>query len=187
MAIVIIFLLLAANFQSFKLSLAILSSVPAVLAGSLLMLLAFGATLNLQSYMGMIMSVGVSVANAILMVTNAENLRKELKDARQAGLMAANSRMRPILMTSIAMIAGMIPMASGMGEGGDQVAPLGQAVMRRAYSIYTCLVAHIARCIYTGSAKSFAGVGVADPEDTESPYYNGLSTLTTACVRQSVF
>ena len=123
-AIVIIFLLLAANFQSFKLSVAILSSVPAVLAGSLIMLLLCGATLNLQSYMGMIMSVGVSVANAILMVTNAENLRLKIMDARKGAIMAAGSRIRPILMTSIAMIAGMIPMASGLGEGGDQVAPL---------------------------------------------------------------
>jgi multidrug efflux pump subunit AcrB len=128
-AIVIIFLLLAANFQSFKLSMAILSSVPAVLAGSLVMLLLSGATLNLQSYMGIIMSVGVSVANAILMITNAENLRLELKDARRGAIMAAGSRIRPILMTSLAMIAGMIPMALGMGEGGDQVAPLGQAVI----------------------------------------------------------
>lgn len=128
-AIVIIFLLLAANFQSFKLSIAILSSVPAVIAGSLVMLLLCGATLNLQSYMGIIMSVGVSVANAILMITNAENLRLELKDARTGAIMAAGSRIRPILMTSIAMIAGMIPMASGLGEGGDQVAPLGQAVI----------------------------------------------------------
>jgi multidrug efflux pump subunit AcrB len=128
-AIVIIFLLLAANFQSFKLSLTILSSVPAVLVGSLVMLLVCGATLNLQSYMGIIMSVGVSVANAILMITNAENLRLELKDARKGAMLAAGSRIRPILMTSFAMIAGMIPMASGMGEGGDQVAPLGQAVI----------------------------------------------------------
>lgn len=128
-AIVIIFLLLAANFQSFKLSIAILSSVPAVLAGSLVMLLLCGATLNLQSYMGIIMSVGVSVANAILMITNAEHLRLELKDAQRGAIMAAGSRIRPILMTSLAMIAGMIPMALGMGEGGDQVAPLGQAVI----------------------------------------------------------
>src|SRR5690606_32215147 len=111
-AVVIIFLMLAANFQSFKLSLTILSSIPAVLAGSLVTLLLCGATLNLQSYMGMIMSVGVSVANAILMITNAENLRLEMKDAHKAGMIAAASRIRPILMTSIAMIAGMIPMAS---------------------------------------------------------------------------
>ncbi|MBT9395093.1 efflux RND transporter permease subunit [Hymenobacter sp. NST-14] len=129
MAIVVIFLLLAANFQSFRLSLVVLSVVPAVVAGSLLMLLACGATLNLQSYMGMIMSVGVSVANAILLVTSADHLRHEHRDVPLAARLAADTRIRPILMTSIAMIAGMLPMASGLGEGGDQIAPLGQAVI----------------------------------------------------------
>ena len=170
-AIVIIFLLLAANFQSFKLSLAILSSVPAVLAGSLLMLLLFGATLNLQSYMGMIMSVGVSVANAILMITNAENLRLEVKDARRAGLLAAGSRIRPILMTSIAMIAGMVPMASGLGEGGDQVAPLGQAVIGGliASTLASLLIlpAVFARMQRNTSLESVS----LDPEDQNSKFY----------------
>lgn len=129
MAIVVIFLLLAANFQSFRLSLVVLSVVPAVVAGSLLMLLACGATLNLQSYMGMIMSVGVSVANAILLITSADHLRHEHRDALEAARRAADTRIRPILMTSIAMLAGMLPMASGLGEGGDQIAPLGQAVI----------------------------------------------------------
>ncbi|ODS79154.1 MAG: acriflavin resistance protein [Cytophagaceae bacterium SCN 52-12] len=128
-AVVIIFLMLAATFQSFRLSLIILSAVPAVVVGSLALLLLSGSTLNLQSYMGLIMSVGVSVANAILMITNAENLRLHMKDAREAVVYAAGSRLRPILMTTIAMIAGMVPMALGLGEGGDQIAPLGQAVI----------------------------------------------------------
>jgi multidrug efflux pump subunit AcrB len=128
-AIVVIFLLLAANFQSFQISAVVLGITPAVIAGSLLMLLACGATLNLQSYMGIIMSVGVSVSNAILLITSAEQARMECRDARQAAISAAGTRIRPILMTSIAMIAGMIPMASGLGEGGDQIAPLGQAVI----------------------------------------------------------
>src|SRR6201999_4467125 len=106
---------------------AVLATVPAVLTGSLLMLLATGATLNLQSYMGIIMSVGVSVANAILIVTNAEKLRYDYNnDVVKAATMSASIRLRPILMTSIAMIAGMIPMASGLGESGDQTAPLGR-------------------------------------------------------------
>lgn len=128
-AVVIIFLMLASTFQSFRLSVIILSAVPAVVAGSLALLLLSGSTLNLQSYMGLIMSVGVSVANAILMITNAENLRLRMRDAREAVVYAAGSRLRPILMTTIAMIAGMIPMALGLGEGGDQIAPLGQAVI----------------------------------------------------------
>jgi multidrug efflux pump subunit AcrB len=129
MAIIVIFLLLAANYQSFRLSLVVLSTVPAVIAGAILMLLATGATLNLQSYMGMIMSTGVSVANAILIVTNAEKLRPEYRDARKAAVVSAGIRLRPILMTSLAMIAGMIPMATGLGEAGDQTAPLGRAVI----------------------------------------------------------
>ncbi len=128
-AVVIIFLMLASTFQSFRLSIIILSAVPAVVVGALALLLLSGSTLNLQSYMGLIMSVGVSVANAILMITNAENLRLHMKDAREAVVYAAGSRLRPILMTTIAMIAGMVPMALGLGEGGDQIAPLGQAVI----------------------------------------------------------
>ncbi len=128
-AIVVILLLLAANYQSFGLSIAVLATIPAVLLGAMLMLLATGATLNLQSYMGLIMAVGVSVANAILIVTNAEKLRLEYKDPFKAATVAASVRLRPILMTSLAMIAGMIPMASGLGEAGDQSAPLGRAVI----------------------------------------------------------
>ncbi len=128
-AIVVILLLLAANYQSFRVSLAVLSTVPAVLLGAMLMLLATGATLNLQSYMGLIMSTGVSVANAILIVTNAEALRLSYRDTFKAAAVAASVRLRPILMTSLAMIAGMIPMASGLGESGDQSAPLGRAVI----------------------------------------------------------
>ena len=128
-AILVIFLLLAANYQSFKLSLTVLSTIPAVILGSLLALLLTGSTLNLQSYMGMIMSTGVSVANAILIVTNGEKLRLEFQDATKASITSASIRLRPILMTSLAMIAGMIPMASGMGEAGEQTAPLGRAVI----------------------------------------------------------
>lgn len=171
-AIVIIFLMLAANFQSFKLSLAILSSVPAVLAGSIVTLLLCGATLNLQSYMGIIMSVGVSVANAILMITNAENLRLEMKDPRKAGIAAAGSRVRPILMTSIAMIAGMIPMASGMGEGGDQIAPLGQAVIGGLIaSTFVSLL--ILPTVFSLLQKSSSYDSVSlDPEDEASRFYS---------------
>ena len=128
-AIIVILLLLAANYQSFGVAIAVLATVPAVLLGSMLLLLATGATLNLQSYMGIIMAVGVSVANAILIVTNAEALKLEYKDPFKAATVAASVRLRPILMTSLAMIAGMIPMASGLGEAGDQSAPLGRAVI----------------------------------------------------------
>ena len=128
-AIVVIMLLLAANFQSFGLSLAVLSSIPAVLLGAMLILLATGSTINLQSYMGLIMSTGTSVANAVLIVTNAEHLRHEYKDPFKAAAVAASLRFRPIMMTTISMIVGMIPMATGIGEAGDESAPLGRAVI----------------------------------------------------------
>lgn len=127
-AIIVIFLLLAVNFQSFRLSLAILSIVPMVIAGALLLVWVCGKTLNIQSYMGIIMAVGVAVANAILLLTNAEQERK--KDFNQQFVInGAANRLRPILMTTLAMIAGMLPMSIGLGEGGDQTAPLGIAVI----------------------------------------------------------
>lgn len=128
-AIVVIFLLLAANFQSFRLPLVVLSTVPAVVLGVTVMLWITGTTLNVQSFMGAIMAVGVSVANAILLVTFAEQYRNEGQQAYEAAVHGATSRLRPILMTSIAMIAGMMPMALALGEGGEQTAPLGRAVI----------------------------------------------------------
>ena len=128
-AVLVILLLLTANYESFPVALTVVSTIPAVILGSMTALLITGATLNLQSYMGMIMSTGVSVANAILIVTTAERLRHELKDASKAALMSASIRLRPIIMTSMAMVVGMIPMASGLGEAGEQTAPLGRAVI----------------------------------------------------------
>lgn len=129
LAIVVIFLLLAATYQSFRLAVIIMITIPSVLAGALLLLLATGQTLNLQSYMGIIMSVGVSVANALLLVTNAETLRLQYRDAGIAAKTAGSLRLRPILMTTLAMSIGMVPMASGFGDTGEQVAPLGRAVI----------------------------------------------------------
>jgi multidrug efflux pump subunit AcrB len=129
LAIVAIFLLLAANFQSFSLSATIISMIPSVICGSFLLLFITGHTLNIQSFMGSIMALGVSVANAILFVTNAEALRKQKLSDINVGLEASKNRLRPIIMTSVAMIAGMIPMAIGLGEGADQTAPLGIAVI----------------------------------------------------------
>ena len=128
-AIVVIFLMLAANFQSFKVSAVVLATVPAVILGSLALLMLTGSTLNLQSYMGIIMSVGVSISNAVLLITNAEQLRRHNGNALLSAKEAAALRLRPILMTALAMVAGMIPMASGLGEAGDQSSPLGRAVV----------------------------------------------------------
>jgi multidrug efflux pump subunit AcrB len=128
-AIIAIFLLMVGSFLSVRLGVVVLSTVPAVLLGVAVALLVTGTTLNVQSYMGTIMATGVSVANAILLVTFAEHARRDGRDADAAGMAGAQVRMRPILMTTFAMIAGMVPMALALGEGGDQTAPLARAVI----------------------------------------------------------
>jgi multidrug efflux pump subunit AcrB len=169
-AIVVIFLMLTVNFQSFRLSLAVLSVVPAVIAGSVLMLLVTGQTLNIQSYMGTIMAVGVAVANAILLVTNGEQYRKQQLSSGFA-VTGASNRLRPILMTSLAMIAGMVPMAIGFGEGSDQTAPLGIAVIGGLiFSSISTLI--FLPAIYTSmmGKKPYHSPSL-HVEDTDSRYY----------------
>src|SRR6202007_9345 len=129
LAVVVILLLLTANFQSFRLSLVVISTVPAVIVGAILMLLVTGTTLNLESFMGTIMAIGVAVANAILLVSVAEQNRLKGAAAPEAARAAAAERVRPVLMTSLAMIAGMIPMALAFGQGSEETAPLGRAVI----------------------------------------------------------
>ena len=129
LAIFVILLLLAANFESIRLPLIVFSTVPAVLAGVVLMLLITGTSINLESFMGAIMAIGVAVANAILLVTFAEKNRKNGADATTAARNAAGERLRPVLMTSLAMITGMIPMALAIGRGSEETAPLGRAVI----------------------------------------------------------
>lgn len=129
LAVVVIFLLLAANFESMRLSFVVLTISPAVICGVILMLLITNTTLNLESFMGAIMAIGVATANAILLVTFAEQYRREGASSLMAAIQGTRTRMRPILMTSMAMIAGMIPMALALGEGAEATAPLGRAVI----------------------------------------------------------
>jgi len=170
-AIVVIFLMLAANFQSFKVSLVVLATLPAVILGSLLLLMLTGSTLNLQSYMGMIMSVGVSISNSVMLITNAEQLRKHNGDALKSAKEAVALRMRPILMTSVAMVAGMIPMAAGLGEGGDQASPLGRAVIGGLVaSTFAALFILPLVFAWVQGKASTQSVSL-DPEDKESKHY----------------
>jgi len=175
-AIVVIFLMLAANFQSFRVSAIVLATVPAVILGSLLLLFLTGSTLNLQSYMGIIMSVGVSVSNAVLMITNAEHLRLEHHgDALSGAKEAASIRMRPILMTAMAMVAGMLPMASGLGEAGDQTSPLGRAVVG-GLAASTIAVLFILPLVFAwGQGKAGVKSVSLEADDEESKQY--LSAL----------
>ena len=130
LAVVVIFLLLSANFQSFRLSLAVISTMPAVLCGVLAMLLITGTTLNVQSFIGAIMASGIAIANSILLISFSERSRIERRRAAiEAAKEGATGRLRAILMTASAMTSGMIPMALGMSEGGSLTAPLGRAVI----------------------------------------------------------
>ena len=168
---VVLLLMLAANYQSFPLGFVILTTVPAVLSGSLAMLLLTGSTLNLQSYMGIIMSVGVSVSNSILLVTNAEEFRVAGGDARRAALDGVGVRLRPILMTSIAMTVGMIPMASGLGEAGDQTAPLGRAVIGGLLASTVAALMILPLIFYRIRRKASTKSVSLDPDDTHSVHF----------------
>ena len=198
LAVVVIFLLLAANFQSARLSLVVISTVPAVLAGVALTLWLTHTTLNLQSFMGAIMAVGVAVANAILLVTFAERDRvsaqwvkfspstktwseQSLNEAdagtlhslaAASALIGATSRLRPILMTSFAMMAGMLPMALGLGEGGEQTAPLGRAVIGglAAATLTTLFILpSVFAVVMAGKHTRSASL---DPDDEQSPQFS---------------
>src|SRR5438046_4432618 len=129
LAIAIIILLLAANFQSIRLALTIVLTIPSVLCGVLFMLRFTGTTLNIQSFMGAIMAIGIAVANSILLISFAERRRQEGRPLLEAAAEGAAGRLRAVLMTATAMIFGMVPMAIGASEGGAQAAPLGRAVI----------------------------------------------------------
>jgi multidrug efflux pump subunit AcrB len=128
-AVVLVYLLMTVNFQSWLDPFIILTALPGALAGILWMLFVTGTTLSVPSLMGSIMCIGVATANSILMVTFANDQREFLPSARDAMLSAGHARIRPVLMTAAAMILGMLPMALGFGEGAEQNAPLGRAVI----------------------------------------------------------
>jgi multidrug efflux pump subunit AcrB len=171
MAVGVILLLLTANFQSFRLSLAVGLTIPAVIAGVVLMLWLTRTTLNIQSFMGAIMAIGVAVANAILLVTFAERSRVEGREPWEAAIEGARSRLRPILMTSFAMLAGMMPMALGLGEGGEQSAPLGRAVIGGLLGA-TCATLIILPAILATLQSRRAAISASlDPDDPHSRYF----------------
>jgi multidrug efflux pump subunit AcrB len=128
-AVVLVYLLMAVNFQSWLDPFIILMALPGALAGIVWMLFITQTTFSVPSLMGSIMCIGVATANSILMVVFANDERVEGLDARSAALSAGHTRIRPVIMTASAMIIGMLPMALGLGEGGEQNAPLGRAVI----------------------------------------------------------
>ncbi len=170
LSVAVIFLLLAANFQSFRLSIAVVSTVPAVICGVLLMLLFTGTTLNVQSFMGAIMAIGISVANAILLVTFAENARRDGASVPEAAVEGGRGRLRAILMTATAMIAGMIPLALGTGERA-QTAPLGRAVIG-GLIVATIATLTVLPSVYSIMQARVTNVSASlDPDDPASSHY----------------
>ena len=171
LAVLVIFLLLSANFQSVRLALAIVLTIPVVLCGVLLMLLITGTTLNAQSFMGGIMAIGIAVANSILLVTFSERARHEGRNNLEAAQEGAASRLRAVLMTAAAMIFGMVPMAIGFGEGGSQSAPLGRAVIGGLIlSTFTTLT--VLPSIYAILQRRASSSSPSlNPMDPESQYY----------------
>jgi multidrug efflux pump subunit AcrB len=180
LAVVVVFLLLAANFQSVRLSLITVSTAPAVIAGVALILFLTGTTLNIQSFIGSIMAIGVAMANAILLVTFAENRRREGLPAREAAVAGAADRLRAILMTSCAMIAGMLPMALALGEAGQQNAPLGRAVIGGliAATAATLFVLPSMFALIQGRAKTASAS--LDPADPQSAHYQPAAATVAA-------
>jgi multidrug efflux pump subunit AcrB len=128
-SMLLVYLLMVVNFQSWRQPFIIITALPCALAGIIWMLFATGTTLSVPALMGAIMCIGVATANSVLVVTFANELLERYKDSYRAALEAGYVRIRPVLMTALAMIIGMVPMALGLGEGGEQNAPLGRAVI----------------------------------------------------------
>jgi multidrug efflux pump subunit AcrB len=185
-AILVVFLVLTANFQSLRLALATVSTVPAVIAGVLLMLLVTGTTLNIQSFVGSIMAIGVAMANAILLITFAENSRRAGQSSTAAAITGAGSRLRAVLMTSSAMIAGMLPMALGLGEAGQQNAPLGRAVIGglAAATVATLFILPGIFAIIQSRAK--AASASLDATDPHSAYFTKAASASLAELGDSI-
>ena len=172
-ALAAIMLVLTAAFQSPRLAVVSLAAVPAVLAGVAIALLSTSTSINLQSFMGAIMALGVSTANAILFVSFAERERRAGRPAADAAVVAASERLRPILMTSIAMIVGMIPLAVGTAEAGGQTAPLGRAVIGGLVASLAATLLLLPAVFASLMGRSSRSGASLDPFDPESNRYVG--------------
>jgi multidrug efflux pump subunit AcrB len=171
LAVIVVFLLLTAYFQSLRLALVAVATVPSVLVGVAIVLYATHTTLNIESFMGVIMAIGVAVANAILLVTFAERYRVAGENSENAAVLSARDRLRSIMMASCAMIAGMIPMAIGMGDGGEQTAPMGRAVVGGLLAATLTTLFILPAVFAAVLGKSSARSPSLHPDDPESSYY----------------
>jgi multidrug efflux pump subunit AcrB len=175
LAVLAVGLLLTANFQSWRLALVSMASIPAVLAGVVLMLSLTHTTLNVQSFIGAIMAVGVAMANAILLVTFARERQRSGATATQAATGGATDRLRAILMTSLAMTAGMLPMALAWGEAGQQNAPLGRAVIGGLVAATLATLFLLPSIFAILQAQASQQSASLDWEDPESIYHQPTS------------
>ena len=163
LAIVLVYLLMVANFQSWLEPFIIMMAVPGALAGVLWMLAITGTTINVESLMGAIMAVGVGVANANLLITFANELREEGYSPLAAAIEAGRIRFRPIIMTALAMILGMLPMALSLGSGSEQNAPLGRAVIGGLFAA-TMMTLFVVPAVYSIFSRSLVGKHQRDAE-----------------------
>jgi multidrug efflux pump subunit AcrB len=178
LAVIAVFLLLSANFQSLRLAFVTVSTVPAVVAGVVLMLWITGTTLNIQSFIGSIMAIGVAMANAILLVTFAESRRRDGLAADDAAAVGAANRLRAILMTSCAMVAGMLPMAIGLGEAGQQNAPLGRAVIGGLVAATAATLLVLPSVFAMVQRRVTVASPSLDPTDIQSSHYKPATTVS---------
>ena len=163
LAIILVYLLMVANFQSWMEPLVIMLAVPGALAGVLWMLALTGTTINVESLMGAVMAVGVGVANGNLVVIFANELREQGYTPTAAAIEAARTRLRPVLMTALAMVLGMLPMALALGEGGEQNAPLGRAVIG-GLLVATLMTLFVVPAVYSTFSGHFKGKHQRDAE-----------------------
>jgi multidrug efflux pump subunit AcrB len=175
LAVVVIVFMLTAFFQSLRMAFVTISIIPGILAGAISLLFITGNTINIQSFMGCIMAVGIGISNAVLLISNAQAIRSGSSGADHIGAQAAANRLRPIMMTSLAMIAGMIPISLSLGEGGHQTAPLGVAVIG-GLLVSSCFCLFVLPIIYAWAIgnKKIAPVSF-DPSDEHSAYFEKQS------------
>ena len=171
LAMVTVLLLLTANYQSLRLAFVAMTAIPAVVTGIILLLHYTQTTLNIQSFIGAIMAVGVSMANAILLVSFSEQQRRATGDSVQAAIGGGGSRLRAILMTSLAMVAGMLPMALAYGESGQQNAPLGRAVVGGLIASLAATLFILPLAFVLLMKNAHRKSASLDPEDPESRYF----------------
>jgi multidrug efflux pump subunit AcrB len=169
--------MLTAYFQNARLAVAAVASVPAVLSGVVVALSVTRSTLNIESFMGAIMAVGVAVSNAIMLISFADRHRlEEGMPAERAAITAAKGRLRPIIMTGCAMIAGMIPMSLGLEEGSEQNAPLARAVIG-GMALATVATLLVLPAVFTLLLKRASSQSPSlDPDDPASPHFDPIHT-----------